>query len=53
MRVSRVLNPNDVKYIDEKIPLSRILFWAAVWLGLLVGVVFYFKYARLLTPLLS
>ena len=37
----------------ETIPLRRVLFWAAVWVGLLAGIALYFKYARLLTPLLA
>jgi hypothetical protein len=53
LRLSRVLRPDDTKYLDEKIPLRRVLFWAAVWIGIFVGIVFYLKYARLLTPLLS
>ncbi len=33
--------------------MRRIVFWAAVWLGITIGIVFYFRYARLLTPLLG
>jgi hypothetical protein len=53
LRLSRVLRPDDARYLDEKIPLRRILFWVAVWIGIFVGIVFYLKYARLLTPLLG
>ena len=31
----------------------RIILWALVGVGVIVGVVAYFKYARLLAPLLS
>ena len=53
LRLSRVLRPDDVKYLNERIPLRRILFWAAVWIGIFIGVVFYFRYAGQLTPLLG
>ena len=53
MRLSRVLKPNDAKYQDEIIPKGRIAFWVLVWVGILVGLVLYFKYARLLTPMLG
>ena len=53
LRLSRVLRPDDVKYLNETIPLRRTLFWVAVWVGIFTGVVFYFRYARLLTPLLG
>ena len=53
MRLSRVLKPNDVKYQDEAIPVRRIVIWAIVWIGVLAGIVLYFKYARLLTPMLG
>jgi hypothetical protein len=53
MRLSRVLKPNDVKYQDEAIPTRRKAVWVVVWIGILVGIVMYFKYARLLTPMLG
>jgi type VI protein secretion system component VasF len=53
LRLSRVLRPAGPSTADERIPLRRILFWVAVWVGILVGIVFYFRYARLLTPLLG
>jgi hypothetical protein len=53
LRLSRVLRPDDAKNFDEPIPFRRIMFWVAVWLGIFVGIAFYFKYARLLTPLLG
>ena len=34
------------------ISIAVIVFWVLVWVGLLVGIVLYFRYARLLTPLL-
>ena len=53
MRLSRVLKPNDIKYQDETIPMRRIVIWVIVWVGILSGIVMYFKYARLLTPMLG
>jgi len=52
LRLSRVLRPADSISAEERIPVRRILFWVAVWVGIFIGIVFYFRYARLLTPLL-
>jgi len=52
VRISRVLRPDDSNNADERISVRRILFWVAVWVGIVIGIVFYFRYARLLTPLL-
>ena len=52
MRLSRMFSADDESRRDV-IPLRRLVFWAVVWIALLVGIVFYFKYARLLTPLLA
>jgi hypothetical protein len=53
LRLSRVPRPVDTRTLDEKIPLRRVLFWVVVWVGILLGIAFYFTYARLLTPLLG
>jgi hypothetical protein len=53
LRLSRVLRPADLQSAEERIPVRRILFWVAVWVGILIGIVFYFRYARLLMPLLG
>ena len=52
MRLSRTFRADDESRGDV-IPLRRLIFWAGVWIVLLAGIVFYFKYARLLTPLLA
>jgi hypothetical protein len=52
MRLSRMFRADDESRGDA-IPLRRVVFWAAIWLALLVGIFFYFRYARLLTPLLA
>ena len=53
LRLSRILRPEVGQLNEETIPLRRIVMWVLVWVGLLVGVGLYFKYARLLTPLLG
>ena len=53
VRLTRVLRPDDSNNTDERIGVRRIVFWVVVWVGILMGIVFYFKYARLLTPLLG
>jgi hypothetical protein len=53
VRLTRVLRPDDSTNGDERISPRRVVFWVAVWVGILIGIVFYFKYARLLTPLLG
>jgi len=35
------------------IPLRRVVLWGAVGVAIAVGVVFFFRYARQLTPLIS
>jgi hypothetical protein len=52
MRLSRMFRA-DNESPGDTIPLRRVVFWAIVWITLLVGIVLYFKYARLLTPLLA
>ena len=53
MRLSRMLRPVDVKPLDDSISLTRAVFWIVVWIGLIGAIILYFKYARLLTPLLG
>ena len=53
LRLLRILRPEDPKHLEETIPLRRVLFWVLVWIVIFVGIVLYFEYARLLTPLLS
>ncbi|MEP6989891.1 MAG: hypothetical protein ABJA80_03100 [bacterium] len=37
----------------ETVPLRRVVLWVLVWVSLVVAFGLYFKYARLLTPLLG
>lgn len=53
VRLSRILRPEDLDASDTAVPMGRVLLWALVWIGVLSGVALYFKYARLLTPLLG
>ena len=53
LRLSRILRSDDGTNREEAISLRRALLWVLVWVALLVGVALYFKYARLLTPLLA
>ena len=53
LRLSRILRPEDGNYEDERIPFRQVILWVLVWAGVLVGIALYFKYARLLTPLLG
>lgn len=53
LRLSRFLRPGDTESPDETVPLRRLLFWIVVWLGLVLGIVLYFKYARHLVPMLA
>ena len=53
LRISRVFRPDDGTNREETVSLRRALVWLLVWVGLLAGVALYFKYARLLTPLLG
>lgn len=53
MRLSRIFRPDDGTNFEEAVPLRRAIFWVVVWIAVLSGVVLYFRYARLLTPLLG
>jgi hypothetical protein len=53
MRVSRKFRLFGDAGEGEDIPTRRILVWVLVWIAILAGIVLYFKYARLLTPMLG
>jgi hypothetical protein len=53
VRLSRILRPDDPRNAEETIPLRRMVFWVLVWIGIAIGIVLYFRYARFLTPLLG
>ena len=52
LRLSRILRQEESPLAD-RIPMRRIVMWTLVWVGVIVGIVLYFKYARLLVPLLG
>ena len=51
VRLSRIFRPDEAKLLEEQIPLRRKVAWGLVWVGIAIGVVLYFTYARFLTPL--
>lgn len=53
LRLSRILRPEETRSLEETVSLRRVAFWALVGVALAVGVVLYFKYERLLVPLLG
>ena len=53
LRLSRILRQSQATPQSDVIPLSRALLWLAFWVVLLVGLVLYFKYERLVVPLLT
>ena len=51
MRVSRLYKKEeDVE--TEEFPVSRTLLWAVIGAAILAGIALYFRYERLMTPLL-
>ena len=53
LRLSRILHPEEKRPLEDTIPLRRTLFWVLIWIAIIVGIILYFKYQRLLTPLLG
>jgi hypothetical protein len=56
MRLSRVFRPSarTADPLDpDAVPLRRVLAWALVGAALVVGLVLYVRYARLLEPLVG
>jgi type VI protein secretion system component VasF len=52
MRVSGT-DPQDKPRDDERLPLRRAVVWGIIGLAILLGVVLYFRYERVLAPLVS
>jgi len=44
---------SEITDSDGTVSYRRIVFWSIVGIAIVVGVVLYFKYARLLPPLLG
>lgn len=53
MRLSRIIRSDIEGTPADAVSRRRMIFWVAVWVVLLAGIVLYFKYARFLTPLLA
>ena len=53
VRLSRILRPSSTPTDPDAVPPRRALLWLAFWVVLLVGLVLYFKYERLIVPLLA
>ena len=53
MRVPRKFRLFGDAEEGEDIPTRRIVVWVLVWITILTGIALYFKYARLLTPMLG
>ncbi len=52
--LSQIPRPEDrLNAEEETVPLRRIVLWVLVWVALFVAFGLYFRYARLLTPLLG
>ena len=44
---------NEITETEGEVSYGRIALWAIVGIGVVIGVVSYFKYAKLLPPLLG
>jgi type VI protein secretion system component VasF len=53
MRLSRIIRQSDSAPDPDAVPLRRLILWIVVGTALVVGVVLYFKYERLLVPLVG
>ena len=53
LRLSRIFRRSDVTADPDAVPLGRALLWALFGVVLLVGLVLYFKYERVVLPLLT
>jgi hypothetical protein len=52
LRLSRIFRQPEPAPDPDAVPLRRVLVWALVGLVLVAGLVLYFKYERLVAPLL-
>jgi hypothetical protein len=53
LRLSRIFRRSDTTADRDAVPLGRALLWALFGVVLLVGLVLYFKYERVVLPLLT
>ena len=52
MRVSRTERP-DESQDEQRVPARRAVLWGLIGVAVIVGVVLYFRYERVLAPLVS
>jgi type VI protein secretion system component VasF len=52
MRVSRTERP-DESHDEQRAPTRRAVLWGLIGVAVVVGVVLYFQYERVLAPLVS
>lgn len=54
MRPTReIRSETEITETDSSVSFRRVILWGAVAIALVIGVVLYFKYERLLAPLLG
>jgi hypothetical protein len=53
LRLSRIFRRSETTADPDAVPLARALLWGLVGAVLLVGLALYFKYARVVVPLLT
>lgn len=54
MRFTRFLRqPDETPPQPSRLPIRRLLLWALIGVAIVVGLVLYFLYARLLEPLVA
>ena len=53
MRLSRIVKQTETPSDSESVPLGRALVWTFIGAVLVLGLVLYFKYERLIAPLVG
>jgi LPS O-antigen subunit length determinant protein (WzzB/FepE family) len=53
MRLSRIVRQPETPTHSDAVPLRRVILWIVVGAVLVVGLVLYFKFERLLPPLVG
>jgi hypothetical protein len=53
LRFSRSHRQSDAPPSRDTVPLRRVLLWALAGAAILAGLVLYFRYARLIVPLVA
>jgi len=53
LRLSRIFRRSETTADPDAVPLGRALLWALFGVTLVVGLVLYFRYERIVVPLLT